>query len=102
MKFIFSYLKKYKWMVAIAMTIKLSATVGELLLPYVLEHLVDDVAPSQNVESEVYFCIGEEYHTAKLQNSSQIWHAFCDMQDMKTKGRRPLFYNVEMQNHISI
>ena len=25
-----------------------------------------------------------------------------DMQDMKTKGRRPLFYNVEMQNHISI
>ncbi len=50
MKFIFSYLKKYKWMVAIAMTIKLSATVGELLLPYVLEHLVDDVAPSQNVK----------------------------------------------------
>ena len=49
MKFIFSYLKKYRFMIALGMFIKLSGTVGELLLPYVLEHLVDDVAPEQNV-----------------------------------------------------
>lgn len=50
MKFIFSYLKKYRFMIALGMFIKLSGTVGELLLPYVLEHLVDDVAPEQNVK----------------------------------------------------
>lgn len=50
MKFIFSYLKKYRFMIALGMGIKLSGTVGELLLPYVLEHLVDDVAPEQNVK----------------------------------------------------
>lgn len=50
MKFIFSYLKKYRFMIALGMFIKLSGTVGELMLPYVLEHLVDDVAPEQNVK----------------------------------------------------
>lgn len=48
MKFIFSYLKKYWKMVAFVVTIKMSGTVGELLLPYVLEHLIDDVVPMQN------------------------------------------------------
>lgn len=45
MKFIFSYLKKYRMMIALVMLVKMSGTVGELLLPYVLEHLVDDVVP---------------------------------------------------------
>ena len=47
MKFIFSYVKKYRVMVAFGMLIKLSAALAELLLPYVLEHLIDDVAPLQ-------------------------------------------------------
>lgn len=45
MKFIFSYVKKYRKLVALGIGVKLSAAVGELLLPYVLEHLVDDVVP---------------------------------------------------------
>lgn len=49
MKFIFSYIKKYKWTVVFAVIVKLSATTAELMLPYVLEHLVDDVAPLQNM-----------------------------------------------------
>lgn len=49
MKFIFSYLKKYRRMVALGVTIKMLGTVGELLLPYVLEHLIDDVVPRQDV-----------------------------------------------------
>lgn len=49
MKFIFSYLKKYRKMIAFVVTIKMSAAVGELLLPYVLEHLIDDVVPAQDV-----------------------------------------------------
>lgn len=49
MKFIFSYLKKYRKMVAAVMCIKLLGTLGELMLPYVLEHLIDDVVPQKNV-----------------------------------------------------
>nr|WP_296463694.1 ABC transporter ATP-binding protein [uncultured Acetatifactor sp.] len=48
MRFIFSYLKKYRGMIAAAMTIKSIAALGELMLPYVLEHMVDDVVPRQN------------------------------------------------------
>lgn len=50
MKFIFSYMKKYRKLVAAVMLIKLAGTLGELMLPYVLEHLVDDVAPEKNVK----------------------------------------------------
>jgi len=49
MKFIFSYLKKYRAMIALGVGIKLSAAFGELMLPYVLEHLIDDVVPQQDV-----------------------------------------------------
>ena len=48
MRFIFRYLKKYRWMVASVMMIKMTGTLGELMLPYVLEHLIDDVAPLKN------------------------------------------------------
>lgn len=50
MKFILSYAKKYRSMIAIGMLIKLSAALAELLLPYVLEHLIDDVAPQQEIK----------------------------------------------------
>ena len=45
MKLIFSYLKKYRVMVIIAMGIKLLGTISELMVPYVMEHLIDVVAP---------------------------------------------------------
>ena len=48
MKFIFSYLKKYRGMIIVAMTIKSIAALGELMLPYVLEHMVDDVVPRKS------------------------------------------------------
>ncbi|MCI9571770.1 MAG: ABC transporter ATP-binding protein [Lachnospiraceae bacterium] len=48
MRFIFSYLKKYRGMIVTAMTIKSIAALGELMLPYVLEHMVDDVVPRQS------------------------------------------------------
>lgn len=49
MKFILSYLKKYRMMVVAVMTIKFLGTLGELMLPYVLEHLVDDVVPQKEI-----------------------------------------------------
>ena len=48
MRFIFSYLKKYRGMIAAGMTIKSIPALGELMLPYVLEHMVDDVVPRQS------------------------------------------------------
>ena len=51
MKFILSYLKKLRWMIAGNMTIKLAGTLLELLLPYVLEHMIDVVAPTRQVGS---------------------------------------------------
>ena len=48
MKFIFSYLKKYMLLVIAVMTIKLLGTLAELMLPYVLEHMVDHVAPTKD------------------------------------------------------
>ena len=49
MKFIFSYMKKYKWWIALGMTLKLAGTIGELSLPYVLEHMIDDIVPMQSI-----------------------------------------------------
>lgn len=49
MKFIFAYLKKYRGMIIAAMAIKSIAALGELMLPYVLEHMVDDVVPRQSM-----------------------------------------------------
>ena len=46
MKFIFSYLKAFRWRIAGGMGIKLSATLLELMIPYVLETLIDTVAPT--------------------------------------------------------
>jgi len=46
MRFIFSYVKKHIWLVVFAMALKMLAALGELLLPYVLEHLIDNVVPA--------------------------------------------------------
>ena len=47
MKFLWTYLKPYRARMAGVMGIKLSATVLELLIPYVMEHLIDHVVPSK-------------------------------------------------------
>ncbi len=49
MKFIFSYLKKYWQLIVIAVTIKFLGTLGELSLPYILEHMIDEVAPQKSL-----------------------------------------------------
>lgn len=49
MKFIFSYVKKDLRLVIFAMAIKLIGSFGELLLPYVLQHLIDNVVPTKNM-----------------------------------------------------
>lgn len=46
MKLIFRYLGRYKKWVALALFVKLMATMMELTLPYIFEHILDDVVPA--------------------------------------------------------
>ncbi len=44
-KLIFRYMKRYAGRIACGMSIKFLATLSELMLPYILEHLIDTVVP---------------------------------------------------------
>ena len=46
MKLIWKYVRPYRWFILAVMTIKLAGTATELMIPYVLEHLLDNVVPS--------------------------------------------------------
>lgn len=58
MKFIFSYLKNYRYTIALVMFIKCLGSFGELLLPYVLEHMIDDVVPTKHMPNVILWGIG--------------------------------------------
>ena len=58
MKFILSYIKKYKWFIALGVFLKLLGAFGELMLPYVLEHLIDDVVPTENMAAVILWGLG--------------------------------------------
>ena len=47
MKFLWKYLKKVRGMIAVVMGVKLAGSLTELLIPYVMEHIIDDVAPQR-------------------------------------------------------
>jgi len=49
MKLIFRYMRKYAGLIMIGMALKLAGAVSELLLPYILEHLIDEVVPMGQV-----------------------------------------------------
>ena len=51
MKFLWGYLRKYLRRISGVMGIKLSATVVELMIPYVMEHLIDHVVPTRQLTS---------------------------------------------------
>ena len=55
MRFIFSYVKKELWVVAFAMTLKVAGSLGELLLPYILQHLIDNVVPTREIDTAVFW-----------------------------------------------
>lgn len=54
MKFIFTYLKKYRRLVALVLSVKFMATVLELLIPYVLEFMIDTVVPSKSIRKVIF------------------------------------------------
>ena len=55
MKFLWKYLRKYKWMILGGMGLKLAGTMVELLIPYVMEHLLDDVVPRQELAPVLFW-----------------------------------------------
>ena len=51
MRFLLRYLQPYKFRMGGVMLIKLSATSLELLIPYVMEHLIDHVVPTRQMRA---------------------------------------------------
>ena len=58
MKLIFRAIGKYKNAVILAIVIKLFATMTELLLPYILEHMIDVVVPTKQLASVILWGLG--------------------------------------------
>lgn len=54
MKLIFRYMKPYAKSILLVIVLKLAATVSELLLPYILERLIDEIVPRQQM-GQVFF-----------------------------------------------
>ena len=55
MKFILSYVKKYRGLILLTLVIKFLGTLGELTLPYILEYLIDEVAPTKSLETALFW-----------------------------------------------
>jgi len=49
MKMIFRYLRVYWVSITVVMILKLTAAFAELMLPYILEHMIDHVVPQKNI-----------------------------------------------------
>lgn len=50
MRLILRYMGKYVWAVIGAMLVKLTGTFSELLIPYILEYMIDEVAPKEEIK----------------------------------------------------
>lgn len=55
MKLIFRSMGRYKWAIVLAILIKLIGTMFELLLPYILEHMVDHVVPTGQLGRVIFW-----------------------------------------------
>ena len=55
MKLIFRYLKKYGGAVVLVIFIKLIGTMSELLLPYILEHIIDNIVPLNDLKRVLFW-----------------------------------------------
>ena len=46
MKFIWKYVRPYAWYIVGVMMVKLLGTMAELMIPYIMEHILDNVVPA--------------------------------------------------------
>ncbi len=57
MKFIWRYLRKYTNLMAVVILLKVSGTIVELCIPYILEYMIDDIAPTKNITLAAFWGI---------------------------------------------
>lgn len=95
MKFIWSYLKKYRWGVAAVVAIKFAGTLVELLLPYVLEHLIDEVAPTRSIPMVIFWGCVMLFLAwlCRFLNITANRHAVRISSDTTYSVRQDLFYH---------
>ena len=55
MKWILHYMGRYRSRVALGMSVKFIGTIGELLLPFLLEYILDDIVPTGEVRMVIIF-----------------------------------------------
>lgn len=55
MKFFVHYLSPFKWRMFLGLLIKISGTVFELFLPYILTHILDNVIVTLDIKKVVFF-----------------------------------------------
>ncbi len=55
MKLLLEYLKPYRWFIGLTLLIKTAATLVELIIPYILSHILDNVVPMRQVRQIVYW-----------------------------------------------
>ncbi len=95
MKLILRYVKKYRWYVVLSITVKTLATFMELLLPYILKHLVDEVVPSKNLP-QVFFWGAIMLVIAVMIRFLNVWanrRAVKTSADAAYEVRRDLFFH---------
>lgn len=93
MKLIFHYMKKYIGLILWGMSLKLLGTLTELLLPYILEHLIDVVVPKGRVD-QIFLWGGMMVVTAIITwqlNIRANGHAVDNAHNVSYDVRRDLF-----------
>ncbi len=55
MKFIMKYLRPHYPIMLIGLTIKIIGTIVDLLIPYILEHIIDNVVPTGQIKTVILF-----------------------------------------------
>lgn len=102
MKLIFRYLKKYRWFFIFSIVLKSAATFMELLLPYILKHLIDEVVPTKNL-SQVFLWGAIMLGIAVFIRFLNVWanrRAVKTSADAAYEVRRDLFYHsIRLSGH---
>lgn len=55
MKYILRYMKPYRRKIAFGVTVKFFGSIGELFIPFLLEHMVDDIVPTKDLSRVLLF-----------------------------------------------
>ena len=58
MKYILKYVKPCAGMIVLSMLLKLTGTMMELMIPYVMEHILDSVAPTHSLSAVLLWGVG--------------------------------------------